>query len=61
MADSSLNFAVRPWVETKDYLPLSLSLQEEIKKRLDKEGINIPFPQRDVHLVKATETAASLN
>ncbi|MEL7053408.1 MAG: mechanosensitive ion channel domain-containing protein, partial [Cyanobacteria bacterium J06588_5] len=54
MAASSLNFAVRPWVESKDYLPLSLSLQEEIKKRLDQEGINIPFPQRDVHLIKAS-------
>ncbi|MGB7486588.1 MAG: mechanosensitive ion channel family protein, partial [Phormidesmis sp.] len=52
-ADSSLNFAVRPWVKPKDYLPLSLSLQEEIKKRLDQEGISIPFPQRDVHLFKA--------
>jgi len=67
MADSSLNFAVRPWVTPKDYLPLSLSLQEEIKKRLDKEGISIPFPQRDVHLFKADrqttdrQTAASAN
>jgi len=61
MADSSLNFAVRPWVETKDYLPLSLLLQEDIKKRLDKEGISIPFPQRDIHLVKASEGALSMN
>ncbi|MEL6493270.1 MAG: mechanosensitive ion channel domain-containing protein [Cyanobacteria bacterium J06634_6] len=61
MAASSLNFAVRPWVESKDYLPLSLSLQEEIKKRLDQEGINIPFPQRDVHLIKASEDALSAN
>ena len=53
MADSSLNFAVRPWVQPQDYLPLSLSLQEDIKKRLDAEGINIPFPQRDVHLFTA--------
>ena len=61
MADSSLNFAVRPWVETKDYLSMSLSLKEEIKKRLDKEGINIPFPQRDVHLMRSTENPVSLN
>ena len=61
MADSSLNFAVRPWVETKDYLSMSLSLKEEIKKRLDKEGINIPFPQRDVHLIRSTENPVSLN
>lgn len=50
MADSSLNFAVRPWVLPKDYVPLTLALQEAIKKRLDTEGISIPFPQRDVHL-----------
>ncbi len=62
MADSSLNFAVRPWVKPKDYLTLSLSLQEEIKKRLDREGISIPFPQRDVHLFNAERpTAASAN
>lgn len=53
MADSSLNFAVRPWVEPQNYLPLSLSIQEDIKKRLDAEGIRIPFPQRDVHLFNA--------
>ena len=53
MADSSLNFAVRPWVLPTDYLALSLSLQEAIKKRLDAEHISIPFPQRDVHLLPA--------
>ena len=52
MADSSLNFAVRPWVNPKDYMPLSLSLQEAIKKRLGAEGIGIPFPQRDIHVIQ---------
>ncbi len=58
MADSSLDFAVRPWVEPKDYLSLSLSLKEDIKKRLDKEGISIPFPQRDVHLFGTNRQSA---
>ncbi len=52
MADSSLNFAVRPWVAPKDYLRLEMAIQELIKKRFDAEGITIPFPQRDVHLIQ---------
>jgi small conductance mechanosensitive channel len=50
LADSSVNFAVRPWVKTADYLPLSLSLYEAIKTRFDEVGILIPFPQRDLHV-----------
>jgi small conductance mechanosensitive channel len=45
IADSSLNFKVMPWAETKDYMPLGLILREAIKKRLDAEGIIIPFSQ----------------
>jgi small conductance mechanosensitive channel len=50
LADSSVNFAVRPWVATADYWPVLFDLNETIKKRFDAEGISIPFPQRDVHL-----------
>ncbi len=50
LADSSVNFWVRPWVETANYLPTKLALLEAIKKRLDAEGITIPFPQQDIHL-----------
>jgi small conductance mechanosensitive channel len=50
LGDSSVNFAVRPWVPSSDYWPVFFALQEAMKKRFDKEGINIPFPQRDVHL-----------
>ena len=50
LADSSVNFAVRPWVKTADYWPVNFALQETIKKRFDIEGISIPFPQQDVHL-----------
>lgn len=52
LADSSVNFAVRPWVKTADYWDVFFALQENIKKRFDEEGITIPFPQQDVHLHK---------
>ena len=53
LADSSVNFVVRPWVNTPDYWGVMFDLTEAIKKRFDKEGISFPFPQQDVHLYKA--------
>lgn len=50
LADSSINFAVRPWVKTSDYWPVRFDLLEAIKIALDEAGIEIPFPQMDVHL-----------
>ena len=50
MADSSVNFVVRPWVKTEDYWDFFFDFQKAIKQKFDKEGISIPFPQRDVHL-----------
>jgi len=50
LADSSVNFVVRPWVNTSDYWGVYFGLTEAIKKRFDQEGISIPFPQRDVHM-----------
>ncbi|NIP53884.1 MAG: mechanosensitive ion channel, partial [Phycisphaerae bacterium] len=50
LGDSSVNFAVRPWVKTADYWAALFALQETIKKRFDAEGISIPFPQQDVHM-----------
>ena len=52
LAESSVNFAVRPWVKTADYWDVFFAMQEQIKKRFDAEGITIPFPQQDVHLHK---------
>jgi small conductance mechanosensitive channel len=46
LADSSVNFVVRPWVDTDDYWDITRS----VKIRFDEEGISIPFPQRDVHI-----------
>ena len=53
LADSSVNFIVRPWVKSGDYWGVMLDMNEAIKKRFDKEGISFPFPQQDVHLYKA--------
>jgi small conductance mechanosensitive channel len=50
LADSSVNFVVRPWVKTEDYWDVYWDLTREVKLRFDREGISIPFPQRDVHI-----------
>jgi small conductance mechanosensitive channel len=50
LADSSVNFVVRPWVRAGDYWDVYFDLIEKIKKRFDQEGISIPYPQRDVHV-----------
>jgi small conductance mechanosensitive channel len=50
LADSSVNFVVRPWVKVEDYWDVWFDTHEKIKKEFDAAGIAIPFPQRDVHL-----------
>jgi len=50
LGDSSVNFAVRPWVATADYWAVYFDITEKVKLTFDREGISIPFPQRDVHL-----------
>lgn len=49
LADSSVNFAVRPWVNAGDYWPVRGELLERIKTALEDAGCSIPYPQRDVH------------
>ncbi|WP_407331362.1 small-conductance mechanosensitive channel MscS [Enterovibrio sp. 27052020O] len=53
LADSSVNFVVRPWVRTADYWAVYFDLLQAIKEGLDEEGIEIPFPQMDVHVQKS--------
>ena len=52
-ADSSVNFVVRPWVNSEDYWDVFFATHEEVKLAFDDAGISIPFPQRDVHLIQA--------
>jgi len=54
LADSSVNFVVRPWAKTDDFWGVKFDLTEAIKRRFDQEGISFPFPQQDVHLYKAS-------
>ena len=51
-ADSALVFAVKAWTKTENYWDVYFDLMEDIKKVLDKNKIEIPFPQMDVHINK---------
>lgn len=55
LADSSVNFVVRPWVKTKEYWNIYWDITRTVKERFDAEGISIPYPQRDVHLYQTAE------
>ena len=52
LADSSVNLTVRCWVNAPDYWAVKFDMNEKIYKTFDKEGLNIPFPQMDVHVHK---------
>jgi small conductance mechanosensitive channel len=57
LGDSSVNFVVRPWCARDNYWDVQWDVTREVKMRFDREGVSIPFPQRDVHLYP-TEPAA---
>lgn len=50
LANSSVNFVVRPWVKTADYWTVYFDFTEKVKLTFDAEGISIPYPQQDVHM-----------
>jgi len=52
LGDSSVNFVVRPWVNSADYWAVMWDMNEKVKLTFDEEGISIPYPQMDVHLHK---------
>ena len=56
LADSSVNFVVRPWVKTENYWDVYWDITRAVKERFDAEGVSIPFPQRDVHLHQIAST-----
>ncbi len=57
LADSSVNFVLRVWTNTADYWGVKFDITETIKNRFDEEGIGIPFPQRDIHIVSGGAAA----
>jgi small conductance mechanosensitive channel len=57
LADSSVNFIVRVWTKSADFWAVKCDMTETIKNRFDAEGIGIPFPQRDIHIVSGTAAA----
>jgi small conductance mechanosensitive channel len=52
LGDSSVNFIVRPWVKTDDYWDTYWDVTKAVKKCFDEEGISIPYPQRDIHVIE---------
>lgn len=52
LGDSSVNFAVRAWVKSEDYWGVFFDMNEKVYNTFDKEGLNIPYPQMDVHVHK---------
>jgi small conductance mechanosensitive channel len=58
LGDSSVDFVVRPWVDTDDYWDVHWDITREVKMRFDAEGIGIPFPQRDVHIYEEKKLTA---
>ena len=52
LADSSVNFICRPWVKTPDYWTVYWEVTRAVKERFDEEGISIPHPQSDIHIIR---------
>jgi len=52
LADSSVNFTVRAWVNAADYWGVFFAMNENVYNTFNKEGLNIPYPQMDVHVHK---------
>ncbi|MHC4995010.1 MAG: mechanosensitive ion channel family protein [Planctomycetota bacterium] len=51
LADSSVNYVCRPWVKAEDYWEVYWDVTRSVKERFDSEGVSIPFPQRDLHII----------
>jgi small conductance mechanosensitive channel len=59
LADSSVNFVVRPWAKTSDYWRVYFDITEKVKLTFDEQGISIPYPQRDIHMHEAISEKAA--
>jgi small conductance mechanosensitive channel len=58
LADSSVNFVVRPWCRAEDYWNVKFDLTRRLKEELEAVGCSIPYPQRDVHLLQPQQAPA---
>ena len=52
LGDSSVDFTLRPWTKSSDFWQFKCDFTQAIKEKFDAEGVSIPFPQRDVHLLQ---------
>ena len=59
LADSSVNFTVRPWAKSEHYWDVFFFMHENIKKEFDKAGVGIPFPQMDLHVKSNVPVSAN--
>ena len=59
LGDSSINFVCRPWTKTGDYWTVYWDITRAVKDEFDRNGISIPFPQRDIHVYHETAGANS--
>jgi len=55
LADSSVNFVCRPWVKTEDYWDVYWDVTRTVKEQFDANGVSIPFPQQDIHVIEALQ------
>ena len=60
LADSSVNFICRPWVKTADYWTVLWEVTRTVKERFDEEGISIPYPQSDIHIIAQNTSVEKL-
>lgn len=54
LGDSTVDFVVRPWVNSSDYWAVKFDFNKAVKEKFDEEGISIPYPQSDVHMFQET-------
>ena len=60
LADSSVNFIVRPWVKSADYWPVLWDTTEKVKLEFDAQGLSIPYPQMDIHMHEKSKLATEI-
>ncbi len=58
LADSSVNLVVRPWCKREDYWTVRWDITQRVKEALEAQGCSIPFPQRDIHLIRESADVA---